>query len=78
LTGSLYYFGFEILTAMVVKISVFWGRTPCNPFKVIRRFGRTSPPSSRLKSKEVRNQYKQATSKANPENGDCMFLRNVS
>jgi hypothetical protein len=30
--------GFEVLTAMVKKSSIFWDITPCNPLKVNRRF----------------------------------------
>jgi hypothetical protein len=33
---------FEILTAVVTKISVFWDKTPYSPLKVNRRFGGTS------------------------------------
>jgi hypothetical protein len=31
--------GFEVLTAVVMKGSVFWDKTPCSPLKVKRRFG---------------------------------------
>jgi hypothetical protein len=31
---------FEILTAMVMKRTVFWDTTPCSPLKVNRRFGK--------------------------------------
>jgi hypothetical protein len=34
--------GFEVLTAVAVKGSVFWGITPCSPLKASRRFGGTS------------------------------------
>jgi hypothetical protein len=33
--------GFEVLTAVVMKSSVFWDITPCSPLKVSRRFGWT-------------------------------------
>jgi hypothetical protein len=29
-----YYVGFEVLTAVVMKSSIFWDITPCNPLKV--------------------------------------------
>jgi hypothetical protein len=32
---------FEVITAMVMKSSVFWFIMPCGPFEVIRRFGAT-------------------------------------
>jgi hypothetical protein len=32
---------FEILTAVVMKSSIFWDITPCSPLKVNRHFGRT-------------------------------------
>jgi hypothetical protein len=34
--------GFEVLTAVVMKNSVFWAITPCSPLKVNGRFGETS------------------------------------
>jgi hypothetical protein len=33
--------GFEVLTAAVMKIIIFWDITPCSPLKVNWRFGRT-------------------------------------
>jgi hypothetical protein len=33
--------GFEFLTAVVIKSSIFWDITPCSPLKVNRRFGET-------------------------------------
>jgi ABC-type uncharacterized transport system ATPase subunit len=29
----------EVLRAVVVKSTIFWDITPCNPFRVNRRFG---------------------------------------
>jgi hypothetical protein len=34
------YAGFEALTAVVMKISIFWDITPCSPLKANRQFGR--------------------------------------
>jgi hypothetical protein len=31
--------GFEVLTAVVMTITIIWDITPCTPFKVILRFG---------------------------------------
>jgi hypothetical protein len=33
--------GFEVLTAMVVKSTVFWDNMPCSPLKVDQHFGET-------------------------------------
>jgi hypothetical protein len=33
--------GFEVLTAVVMKSSVFWDIMPCSPLKLYRRFGGT-------------------------------------
>jgi hypothetical protein len=37
--------GFEVLTAVVMNIAIFWDIVQCNPF-MNRCFGVTSPPSS--------------------------------
>jgi hypothetical protein len=39
---------FEVLVAVVMKSSVFWDVTPCNPLKVNRRSGGTSTACCRL------------------------------
>jgi hypothetical protein len=39
LPGNLYTAGFEVLTAVVMKSTVFWDITPCSPLKVNRHFG---------------------------------------
>jgi hypothetical protein len=33
--------GFEVLTGVVMKSSIFWDVTPCSPLKLKRRFGET-------------------------------------
>jgi hypothetical protein len=41
--------GFEVLTVVVMKSTVFWDIMPCNPVKVKQHFGGTkTPPSSGL------------------------------
>jgi hypothetical protein len=35
---NIYILGFEVLTAVVMKSSVFWDITPCSPLKVNQRF----------------------------------------
>jgi hypothetical protein len=37
----IYRVGFEVLTAVVMKSTIFWDITSCSPLKVNRRFGRT-------------------------------------
>jgi hypothetical protein len=38
---SAYVVGFEVLTAVVMKTSIFWIITSCSPLRVNRRFGGT-------------------------------------
>jgi hypothetical protein len=53
-----YPVGFEVLTAVVMKSTIFWDITPYNPLSVNRRFGGTSPSSSGLKNiSSARNQH---------------------
>jgi hypothetical protein len=53
--------GFEILTAVGMKSSVFWGTTPCNPLKIKPVIQRTvSPPSSGSNNKPSKNQHEAA------------------
>jgi hypothetical protein len=35
------FVGFEVLTPVVMKSTIFWDKTPCSPLKVSRRFGET-------------------------------------
>jgi hypothetical protein len=35
------FIGFEVLTSVIMKNTVFWDMTPCSPVVVHRRFGRT-------------------------------------
>jgi hypothetical protein len=39
--GIMNYKDFEVITAVVMKSSVFWDIPPCSPLKVDRRFGGT-------------------------------------
>jgi hypothetical protein len=53
------YVGFEVLTAVTMKNSIFWDITPHSPVKVDRRFGGTY--CLRLQGRrvsEARNQHK--------------------
>jgi hypothetical protein len=46
------YAGFQFLTTVVIKSSVFWDVTPRSPLKVKRRFGGTHP--LHLKGRRIR------------------------
>jgi hypothetical protein len=35
------FLGFEILTAVIMKNSIFWDTMPCSPLKVNQYFGET-------------------------------------
>jgi hypothetical protein len=41
LGSSFYYVGFEVLTAMIMKSSIFWNVTPSSPLKVNLHSGGT-------------------------------------
>jgi hypothetical protein len=36
-----FYVGFEVLTAVVLKSTIFWDMTPCSPLSFNGRFGGT-------------------------------------
>jgi hypothetical protein len=36
---SIFFVGFEVLTAVIMRNSIFWDVTPFSPLKVNRRFG---------------------------------------
>jgi hypothetical protein len=40
--SSIYYVGFEVLTAVIMKSAIFWDITPCSPLSVNRCFRGTS------------------------------------
>jgi hypothetical protein len=55
--------GFEVITAVVLKSTIFWDRTPCSPLKVNQQFGGTY--HLHLQGREVsqgRNQREAASS----------------
>jgi hypothetical protein len=37
-TSTYLWLGFEVLTAVVMKGTIFWNITPCSPLKINRRF----------------------------------------
>jgi hypothetical protein len=43
--------GPEVLTAVIMKRSIFWDITQCSPIKVSRRFGGICAPSSESENK---------------------------
>jgi hypothetical protein len=64
---------FNVLTAVVMKSTVFWDMTPCSPLKVNRRFGGTylrALLATCFQAGMLLGLF------FDPENGD-MFLRNV-
>jgi hypothetical protein len=68
------YEGFEVLTAVVTKSSIFWDITPCSPLKVKRRFGGTY--RIHLQGRRISRARNQNESKWQTELCD-MFLRNA-
>jgi hypothetical protein len=41
MTTNWIYVGFEVLSPVVMKSSIYWDITPCSPLKFIRRLGGT-------------------------------------
>jgi hypothetical protein len=79
--------GFEVLTAVVMKSSIFWDITQCNPFKVNRSFRKNISPIFGVEEKANQETSVLATCFHvsfflglifDPEDGGDMFLRNVS
>jgi hypothetical protein len=82
MTDSMKDVGFEVLTAVAMKSSVFWDITLCSPLSqpIIRK--NMSPPSSGLKSKPSFACHLLHAGFLlgvffNPEDGGNMFLSNV-
>jgi hypothetical protein len=44
--NGLYFVGFEVLTPVVMKSSIFWDITPCSPLTSQLMFRRSIPPPS--------------------------------
>jgi hypothetical protein len=81
--------GFEILTAVVMKSTIFWDITPCSPLSVNRRFGGTYRLhlQGRKNISPARNQHESKCHLLtrwfllslyffDPEDGGDLFLRN--
>jgi hypothetical protein len=70
---------FEVLTAAVMKTSVFWDITPCSPLKVDRPFGGVYRLyiHGRTISQETRQHETYSMQSFDPEDGGHMFLQNV-
>jgi hypothetical protein len=76
------YVGFEVLTAVVMKSSIFWDITPCSLLKVNRGFGGTY--RHHLQGRRIslaRNQRERRWQAElclffDPEDRGDMFLRN--
>jgi hypothetical protein len=64
--------GFQVLTAVVMKSTIFWHITPCSTLKVSRRFGGTSTLlATCFHASFLLGSF------LDPEYGGDMFLRNV-
>jgi hypothetical protein len=71
---------FEVLTAVVMKSSVFWDITTCSPLKVSRRFGGTCNLHLRESKWQAELRLSPAftlVSCLDPEVGGDTLLRNV-
>jgi hypothetical protein len=67
--------GFEVLTAVIKKSTVFWDITPCSQWKVKGRFGGTY--RLHLQDQRISRARNQLDLFFNPEDGGDMFLLNV-
>jgi hypothetical protein len=69
--------GFEVFTAVVMKSTIFWDITPCNPLEVNPRFGETY--RLHLQGRRVRQARNQSEIRwpTEPEDGRGIFLRNA-
>jgi hypothetical protein len=79
-----HYIGFEVLTAVVMNITIFWDITACGPLRVNRRFG--TAYRLHLHGRKISRAAVLATCFHagflldiffDPEDGGDMFLRNV-
>jgi hypothetical protein len=84
---SIVCIGFEVLTEVVMKSTIFWDITPCSPLSVNRRFGETYRLhlQGRKNKLSKKSAWKLATCFHagfllslffDPEDGGHMFLRN--
>jgi hypothetical protein len=69
--------GFEVLTAVVMKSSIFWDITPCSPLKVNRSFGGTCRFHLQGRKISLARNQRESRWQADPEDGGYMFLENV-
>jgi hypothetical protein len=71
--GDVQHVEFEVLTAVVVKNTVFWDITPSSPLKVNRRFGGTSCLPSKIPAWKQSN-FQRITRSYIPENHTVITL----
>jgi hypothetical protein len=70
--------GFEVLTAVVMKSSIFWDITPRSPLRVNRHFGGTCRLQFQVRRiSHARNQREAGSKQSSAEDGRDMFLRKV-
>jgi hypothetical protein len=68
--------GFEVLTAVVMKISIFWDITLCGPLKINRRFGGIC--RLQLQARKIGQERYQREARSDHKDGGGMFSRTIS
>jgi hypothetical protein len=69
------YVGFEVLTAVVMKSTIFWDMTPCSPVNFNRRFGGTNP--HHLQGRRISRARNQKVASRALKMEAIFFFRNV-
>jgi hypothetical protein len=72
-----YCVGFEVLTAVVMKSSIFWDIMSCSPLKVTPRFGGTCRLHLQIRRMSQTTNEREAGCKQSSEDGGDVFLRKV-
>jgi hypothetical protein len=70
----MFYVGFEVFTAVVIKSTIFWDITPCSPLSVNLCFG--GNVASIFRVEEITSARNQRANRWQVHASD-MFLRNV-
>jgi hypothetical protein len=80
-TAAIAHVRFEILTAVVMKSTIFWNITPCSPLKVKPTFRSNISSTSSVVGRAQLSTFHAGFLISlffDPEDGSDMFLRNVS